>query len=119
MSQLMMIQSNAQVLSIIDVANVLKQSHKTLQRWDDAGILPATLNVYGNRVYDKDAVLYMKQALDGPTRKDVAKKCKVSEATVRIWEKTGALKPSYEIGRTVYYDEYELASFIKRRGEQL
>lgn len=115
----MMRQPKTQVLSIVDVANVLNQSHKTLQRWDDAGILPATLNAYGNRVYNKDAVLYMKQALNGPTRKDVADKCQVSEATVRLWEKTGALKPAYEIGRTVYYDEHELASFIKRRGEQI
>lgn len=105
-------------LSIVDVATELNQSHKTLQRWDKSGILPAQINVYGNREYNKEDVAYMKRALNAPTRKDVAKQLNVSEATVRFWERTGALVPAYEIGRTVYYDEDELHCFIKRRGEQ-
>lgn len=104
-------------LSIIDVAEQLNQSHKTLQRWDESGILPATINVYGNREYDKDNVDYMKHALSAPTRKDVAKRLAVSEATVRLWARIGALVPAYEIGRTVYYDEDEINCFIKRRGD--
>lgn len=104
-------------LSIVDVAEQLNQSHKTLQRWDTAGVLPATINIYGNREYDKDDVAYMKYALSAPTRKDVAERLGVSEATVRLWARIGTLVPAYEIGRTVYYDEEELENFIKRRGD--
>jgi len=104
-------------LSIVDVAEQLNQSHKTLQRWDKTGVLPAIINVYGNREYDRDNVEYMKHALSAPTRKDVAERLNVSEATVRLWSRMGALVPAYEIGRTVYYDEEELESFIKRRGD--
>ena len=104
-------------LSIVDVAEQLNQSHKTLQRWDESGTLPAIINIYGNREYKKDNVEYMKQALSAPTRKDVAERMNVSEATVRLWERIGALVPAYEVRRTVYYDEDEINSFIKRRCE--
>lgn len=104
-------------LSIVDVAEQLNQSHKTLQRWDKTGVLPAMTNVYGNREYDKDDIAYMKRALSAPTRKDVAERLSVSEATVRLWARMGALVPAYEIGRTVYYDEEEIGSFIQRRGD--
>jgi len=104
-------------LSIVDVAEQLNQSHKTLQRWDESGVLPAIINIYGNREYNKDNVDYMKQALSAPTRKDVAERLGVSEATVRLWARIGTLVPSYEIGRATYYDEDEIECFIKRRGD--
>ena len=71
------------LLTVREVAQILRVSPLTIKRWGKRGKLPAIrINSRGDRRYKKEAVLW----LLGMTQKDFARNFGVSLDTVRNWE---------------------------------
>lgn len=104
-------------VSIHEASIFLNQSHKTLQRWDDNGTLPAIKDSRGHRFYSQEALTNMKNLLNGVTRSKAAKQIGVTEKTMWLWDKTGLLQSCYIIGSTSYYLQQDIDNFLAIKKE--
>lgn len=110
---------NLTCVSIHDASIFLHQSHKTMQRWDDNGTLPAIKDERGHRCYSQEALTNMKNLLNGVTRNQAAKQLGVTNKTMWLWDKTGLLRASYTIGSTSYYLQQDINNYIVIKKEAL
>lgn len=104
-------------VSIQEASIFLNQSHKTLQRWDDNGTLPATKDSRGHRFYSQEALTNMKNMLNGVTRSEAAKQLGVTDKTMWLWNKTGLLCSCYMIGSTSYYLQQDIDNYLSIKRE--
>lgn len=99
-------------VGITEAAQFLKQTTKTLQRWDNTNVFPAHKTETGHRFYYQNELTLMKELLNGVTRKKAAELIGVSDKTLWRWDKKGIFPHRYVIGKTSYYFQSDIDRYL-------
>ena len=100
------------LLTVVEVAELLKLNQQTIRNWINEGTLPATKVGRGVRVRFSDVIEFAGGDIDLLTVDEVAEILKMNPQTIRNWLDAGKL-PIVRIGRRVRIRRADLTSVLK------